>query len=72
MTERTLERLHVPEVDRAAFAGRAPAIVVVPLAGGLDHEVLVAIGDVLSGLGVDLSSLLRAQLANARPKGRGR
>lgn len=72
VTERTLAQLHVPEVDRAAFAGRAPAVVVVPLAGGLDHEALLAIGDVLSGLGVDLSSLLRAQLSQARATGRDR
>lgn len=72
VTERTLARLHVPEIDRVAFAHRAPAVIVVPLAGGVDHEALVAIGDVLSGLGVDLSSLLRAQLAQARADARPR
>lgn len=70
--ERTLARLQVPEGDRVAFADRASLVIVVPLAGGVDHEALVAIGDVLSGLGVDLSSLLRSQLARARADARSR
>lgn len=70
--EATLRRLHVPEEERAAVAARLARVLVVPLAGGRHDEVILAVGNVLSGLGADLSASLRQQLARARTDRRGR
>lgn len=63
---RTLRWLGVAPEAVDTFLERADRVVVVALAGG-DHEpAILAIGDVLSGRGVDLSESLRRQLARAR------
>ena len=62
--------LGVPAAELDAVAGRMGRVVVVPMAGGRHREVVLAVGNVLSGLGVDLSPGLRAQLARAREEAR--
>lgn len=66
VTRRSLRRLLVPPQDLDALAARMDRIVVVPLAGGRTDEVIRPVGNALSGLGIDLSSTLRAQLVRAR------
>ena len=66
VTRRTLRRLLVPPQDLDALAERMDRVVVVPVAGGRTGEVIRPVGNALSGLGVDLSSTLRRQLAAAR------
>lgn len=65
-----LRRLGVPAAELDAVAGRMGRVVVVPLAGGHHREVVLAVGNVLSGLGVEMSPSLRAQLARAREEAR--
>lgn len=66
VTRRSLRRLLVPAADLDALAERLDRAVVVPIAGGRTAEVLRPVGNALSGLGVDLSASLRAQLERAR------
>lgn len=61
-----LRRLVVPAAELDLLAARIRRVLVVPMAGGRHGEVLLAVGNVLSGLGVDLSPGLRAQLDRAR------
>ncbi len=59
VTARTLRRLYVPPAEVEAVAARMDRVVVVP-ADAVDREnVILAVGNVLSGLGVDLSPTLR-------------
>lgn len=61
-----LRRLQIPEVELDAVATRFGRALVLPLAGGRHGEVILALGTVLSGLGVDLSASFRAQLDRGR------
>lgn len=65
-TRRTLGRLRVPPAELDLLAPRIQRAVVVPLAAVRRDEVILAVGNVLSGRGVDLSRSLRRQLADAR------
>lgn len=65
-----LRRLLLPPAELEAVAARFQHALVVPVAGGGHAEVVRALGNVLSGLGVDLSASLGAQLARARSDAR--
>ncbi|HEU5085641.1 MAG TPA: ankyrin repeat domain-containing protein [Acidimicrobiales bacterium] len=67
-----LRRLAVPPAELDALAARVGRVLVVPMAGGRHDEVLLAVGNVLSGLGVDLSASLRAHLDRTRRDSRAR
>lgn len=68
---RTLDWLGVAPDAVDTFLERSDRVVVVALAGG-DHESpILAIGNVLSSRGVDLSESLRQQLARARKSAGG-
>ncbi|MGI8684372.1 MAG: hypothetical protein ACR2MO_04665 [Acidimicrobiales bacterium] len=66
VTRRTLRRLVVPDEEIDALAARADRIVVIAVDGPNRDEVLLAVGNLLSGRGIDLSESLRRQLAGAR------
>lgn len=68
VTARTLSRLLVSGEEIEAFGGRMDRVVVVPLAAAKGHEVVLAVGNVLTGIGVDLSASLRAELVLARKR----
>jgi hypothetical protein len=70
---RQLRNLGLPRQEADAIADRFERVVVVPISGAHREEVILAVGNRLSGLGVDLSANLRHQLAAARglpPSGR--
>ena len=70
VTRRTLRRLRVPAEELDVLAPRFDRAVVVPLDAARRDEVIVAVGNLLSGRGVDLSPSLRQQLAEARRSAR--
>ena len=63
---RALRRLRIPAGELDEVAARMDRAVVVHLDGFDRDEVLVPVGNLLSGRGVDLSATLRRQLARAR------
>jgi len=63
---RSLRRLQLPPGDVELLLGRIDRVVVVSVDGSRRNEVLLPLGAVLSGQGVDLSASLRLQLAEAR------
>jgi len=67
-SDRMIRRLYVPATEVDEVAAHMDRVVVIP-AYAVDREnVLLAMGNVLSGLGVDMSPTFRQQLADARAK----
>ena len=66
VSRRGLRRLRIPAGELGEVAARMDRAVVVHLDGFDRDEVLVPVGNLLSGRGVDLSATLRRQLARAR------
>ena len=66
MSRRGLRRLAIPADELDAVADRVERAVVVTLDGVHRDEVIRTVGNLLSSRGVDLSTSLRRQLADAR------
>ena len=66
VSRRGLRRLAIPADELDTVAERVERAVVVTLDGVHRDEVIRAVGNLLSSRGVDLSTSLRRQLADAR------
>jgi hypothetical protein len=65
-SRRQLHRMGLSRDEVEVIGERFEQVVVVPISGAHREEVILAVGNRLSGLGVDLSANLRGQLADAR------
>lgn len=68
VSARTLGRLMIPAEAIENLEGQMDRVVVVPLAAAKGHEVVLEIGNVLTGLGVEMSGDMRAELVLARKR----
>jgi hypothetical protein len=66
VTRRTLRLLQVPPDELDSLAARLDRAVVIPIEAARRHEVILAVGNVLTSRAVDLSASFRRQLAAAR------
>lgn len=71
-SRRQLHRMGLPAAEVEVIGDRFERVVVVPISAAHREEVILAVGNRLSGLGVDLSTNLRGQLAAARAGSRRR